>query len=296
MRDPDTWRRSHAGRAVARLPLLEREQVEEAAPVEAPYRPKVLDLTRVIAGPIATQTLGYLGADVLRVDSPHLPEPEDLAALVSGDKRSTFLDLADRVDRAAFDELLAEADVLVTGYRPGALDALGLGADDLAQSHPDLIVATLSAWGTAGPWGERRGFDSVVQAATGIAMVESPDGERPGVLPAQVLDHATGYLLAAGIFSALRARSFSGGVWRVSAALARTAAWLLAPDESGHPATDEEPAHLVDEPEAYQSVIRGDIGLIVSSRPPLTIGERDSFGQFGARFGGDEPRWVDTVA
>lgn len=295
VRSADEWRRSRPGRAAAKLPLIGREQIEESAPKPAPYRPKVLDLTRVIAGPVATQTLGFLGADVLRVDSPHLPEPQDQYTLVSGDKRSTLLDLTTATDRRAFDELLAEADVLVTGYRPGALDDLALSTEALVESHPSLVVATLSAWGSraegaAGPWADRRGFDSIVQAATGIAMHESPDGERPGVLPAQVLDHATGYLLAAGILSALRARAFTGGTWRVSAALARTAHWLLSAD-----GPDEEPAHLVEEPEAYQDVVRGDHGLIVSSRPPFALGDQTSFGRFGGGFGADEPRWEDAV-
>lgn len=288
VRDADEWSRSEPGRAVAELPLIGREQIGDGLPVPAPYRPKVLDLTRVIAGPVATQTLGYLGADVLRVDSPHLVEPEEHHALVSGDKRSTHLDLASPVDRAVLEDLLAHADVLVTGYRHHALDRFGLSSAELTDRYPGLVVATLSAWGTEGPWAERRGFDSIVQAATGIARAESPDGARPGVLPAQVLDHATGYLLAAGILSALRARAFNGGVWRVSASLARTAQWLL-----DAPAPDDEAAHLVEASEAYQAVIRGDVGLIVTSRPPFAIGERDSFSRLGARFGGDVPRWED---
>ena len=290
VRTADEWSRSRPGRAASKLPLIGREQVSESGPKEAPYRPKVLDLTRVIAGPVATSTLGYLGADVLRVDSPHLPEPEDQYTLVSGEKRSTLLDLTRAVDRRAFDELLAEADVLVTGYRPGALDDLALSPDALAKSHPSLVVATLSAWGAEGPWGDRRGFDSIVQAASGIALHESPDGERPGVLPAQVLDHATGYLLAAGILSALRARALTGGTWRVSTALAATAHWLLS--ASG---PDEEPAHLVEEPEAYQDVVRGHSGLVVSSKPSFSRGEQTSFSRLGGAFGADEPRWEDSV-
>lgn len=290
VRSAQEWQDSDAGRAAQALPLIGREQAGESAPVTAPYRPKVLDLTRVIAGPVATQALGYLGADVLRVDSPHLAEPEDLAAVVSGDKRSTLLDLTAAADRRAFDDLLAEADVLVTAYRPGALDDLALSPEALAESHPQLVVASLSAWGTVGPWGGRRGFDSLVQAATGLALHESPDGERPGVLPGQVIDHATGYLLAAGVLSALRARAFSGGTWRVSATLARTAAWLF---EAG--GSDDEPGYLIEEPEAYQSVVRTEIGLLVTSRPAFSIGEKDSFSRIGGRFGGDEPRWEDTI-
>lgn len=290
VRDTQEWRGSAAGEAVDQEPLINRRMVHEAPPVEAPYRPKVLDLTRVLAGPVATSTLGFLGADVLRVDSPHMLEPHDQYTLVSGDKRSTLLDLKDRTDRATFDELLDQADVLVTGYRRGALDEYGLSPEEVAQRHPHLVHAFLSSWGTQGPWSERRGFDSVVQAATGISMRESPDGQRPGALPAQVLDHATGYLLAAGILSALRARAFNGGVWRVSTALARSAHWLL---DHG---PDVESGHLVTAPEDYEQVVRGEIGLIVTSRPPLTIGERDSFSRFGGLWGADEPYWEDDPA
>ncbi|MDX5399516.1 MAG: CoA transferase, partial [Actinomycetes bacterium] len=247
VRSAEEWRTSEQGRAVDTLPLLARDLVAESEPLEAPYRPKVLDLTRVIAGPIATQTLGYVGADVLRVDSPHLVEPADQYALVSAEKRSTLLDLESRTDRETFEELLSTADVVVTGYRPGALDRFGLSSEELEERHPHLVHAVLTAWGTEGPWGERRGFDSIVQAATGIAMAESLDGEHPGVLPAQALDQATGYLLAAGVFAALRARSLSGGIWRVSAHLARTAHWLL------DAAPDTEPAQLVPAPETYQT-------------------------------------------
>ena len=290
VRQADEWRASEPGRAVDHEPLIDRRMVAEAPPVQAPYRPKVLDLTRVIAGPVATQMLGFLGADVLRVDSPDLLEPHDQYTLVSGDKRSTLLDLRNRTDRATFDDLLSHADVLVTGYRSGALDEYGLSPEEVALRHPHLVHGFLSSWGTSGPWSGRRGFDSVVQAATGISMVESPDGERPGALPAQALDHSTGYLLAAGILSALRARAFNGGVWRVSTSLARTTHWLL--DQ----APDEEPGHLVTNPEGFKQIVRGEIGLIVTSRPALTIGERDSFSRFGGLWGADEPFWEDDPA
>lgn len=287
VRTASQWRASPQGQAVDSLPLLARDLLAESAPVEAPYRPKVLDLTRVIAGPVATQTLGFVGADVLRVDSPHLVEPADQYALVGAEKRSTLLDLDDRVDRGVFEELLSLADVVVDGYRPGALDAYGLSSDELAERHPHLVHATLSAWGTEGPWGGRRGFDSIVQAATGIALAESPDGVRPAALPAQLLDHATGYLLAAGVLAALRARSLSGGVWRVSAHLARTAHWLLDAEP------DVEQGYLVPAPETYQSVVRGDIGLLLATKPAFTLGERDAFSRMGGRWGADEPRWAD---
>ncbi|MDI5966303.1 CoA transferase [Streptantibioticus silvisoli] len=186
---------------------------------------RVLDLTRTIAGPIATRTLALLGADVLRVDHPALPD--EAAHLDSGfGKRSTRLDLDSPPDRAVFDDLLATADVLVTGYRPGALDRFGLTADHLARRHPGLVIGRLSAWGRHGRWADRRGFDSLVQAATGIAVTESRSPGRPGALPCQGLDHATGYLLAAAVLRALTARSTAGGTRTASLSLAATARWL----------------------------------------------------------------------
>ncbi|WP_345643729.1 CoA transferase [Streptomyces tremellae] len=190
---------------------------------------RVLDLTRVIAGPVATRTLALLGADVLRVDSPRLPEMPEAHADTGLGKRSTLLDLGAAADRATFDELLATADVIVTGYRPGALDRLGLSAGELRERHPGLVVAQLSAWGWSGvgPWAQRRGFDSLVQAATGIAAVEAAEDGTPGVLPAQALDHGTGYLLAAAVLRSLTARQATGAGSRVRLSLAGTAQWLL---------------------------------------------------------------------
>ncbi len=204
---------------LAALPLVEtrdtgtsgRKLAEADLPVEGV---RVLDLTRVIAGPVATRTLGLLGADVLRIDAPGLPE-DDLWDTGFG-KRSALVDLP--LDN----DLLDHADVVVTGYRPGALDRFGLSADALLARRPGLVVAQLNAWGWTGPWADRRGFDSLVQAGSGIAAAES-DGDRPGVLPAQALDHGTGYLLAGAVLRALT----DGGGRHVRLSLAGTASWLL---------------------------------------------------------------------
>lgn len=287
VRDEAEWRAGEQGVAVDPVPLLAVDQLRDAEPVAVPFRPKVLDLTRVVAGPIATQTLGYLGADVLRVDTPNVPEIPWQHVMTGSEKRSTLLDLNVPADRATFEELLGEADVLVTGYRPGALTAYGLDADSLAERHPNVVHVSLTAWGPTGPWAQRRGFDSIVQAATGIALRESEDGQTPGALPGQVLDHATGYLLAAGALAALRRRSLDGGSWRVSAHLARTAHWLLdaAPDaEDGGP---------VDPPDDYLTVARGSAGLVFMPKPAFAIGERDTFRKAGNAWGVDEPKWAD---
>lgn len=203
-------------------PLVRSGVLGPAAPRPA-RRPRVLDLTRVIAGPVATRTLAAHGADVLRLDRPDRPEIPMQAWDTLPGKRSALLDL--RTAPAALEELLAGADVVVGGYRPGALDPFGLSPQALAERHPGLVVVTLSAWGERGRWGTRRGFDSLVQAACGIAVAEG-SADAPGALPAQVLDHATGYLAAAAASLGLHRQRTAGGTHHVQLALAGTARWL----------------------------------------------------------------------
>ncbi|WP_018545857.1 CoA transferase [Streptomyces sp. LaPpAH-108] len=253
LRTPGQWAAHPQGAEVALRPLVERAPIgaasaRELPPLDGESTPllpaaglRVLDLTRVLAGPVATRTLALLGADVLRVDGPELPELPDQHADTGFGKRSTTLELT--ADTTVLEELLASADVVVTGYRPGALDRFGLSPEALAERHPGLIVAQISAWGAYGPWGERRGFDSLVQVTTGIAATEGSTME-PGALPAQALDHGSGYLMAAGILRALGERSRDGQGRLVRLALARTAHWLTheaGPDPSpGGPKYDQD--------------------------------------------------------
>jgi crotonobetainyl-CoA:carnitine CoA-transferase CaiB-like acyl-CoA transferase len=287
VRTTQEWFAGAQGRAVDEHPLLACESIGEAAPVPLPERPRVLDLTRVIAGPVASRTLSYLGCDVLRVDPPRHPEISWQHVDTSGAKRSTLLDLAEAGDRERFETLLASADVLLSGYRPGALTAYGLDPPALAERYPRLVQASLSAWTPSGPWGGRRGFDSIVQAATGVSLVEAADGELPGALPAQALDHATGYLVAAGICSALHRRADEGGSWRVSAHLARTAHWLL---RAGRRA---EPSGPVTDVEGLLQVSDTPSGVVVHPRPALAVDSWPvEFPMFGGRYGADPPEWL----
>jgi hypothetical protein len=215
--------------AVAREPVRAVDAPAPALPAMAAGLPasglRVLDLTRVIAGPVGTRYLGALGADVLRIDPPANPElPLQIADGVVG-KRLVERDL--RTDPLRAEELHA-FDVVVHGYRPGALARFGLSGDELAERHPHLTVVQLSAWGTRGPWGTRRGFDSLVQAATGIAdALRAADG-TPGALPVQALDHATGYRIAAAALRGLARRARGEGAEHAELALAQTAADLMS--------------------------------------------------------------------
>jgi crotonobetainyl-CoA:carnitine CoA-transferase CaiB-like acyl-CoA transferase len=194
---------------------------------------KVLDLTRVLAGPVATRFLAGFGARVLRIDPPDWDEPGVIPEVTLG-KNCARLDLRQAADRARFDTLLADCDLIVHGYRPGALDRLGYGLDRRRALRPGLIDISLCAYGWSGPWSERRGFDSLVQMSCGIADrgMGWRQTDRPVPLPVQALDHGTGYLLAAAAIDAIRRRltDRSGSAVRLS--LARTAELLKqAPNE-----------------------------------------------------------------
>lgn len=226
--------------AIRQHPLIRIIRSGDSAPRRLPSRSsreplggiRVLDLTRVLAGPVATRTLALAGADVLRIDPPDRPEIPTQHADTGHGKRSALLDIV--ADRDRFEALLADADVLVLGYRPDGLRTLGLDPRVLAFRHPQLVIAQLSA--CPGP-NSPRGFDSIVQADCGISWIESIDGLAPGVLPAQALDHSAGYLLAAGITMALRGRSEHGGAWYVRTSLRRVAAELLGMPRSAPQAT-----------------------------------------------------------
>ncbi|WP_328668091.1 CoA transferase [Streptomyces sp. NBC_00328] len=309
LRTPQEWAAHDQGLALARRPLIERggtagrdgtaaARQRVLAPLSGggPLLPaagvRVLDLTRVIAGPVATRTLALLGADVLRVDAPGLPEDPDAHADTGFGKRSTLLDLA--ADSRALDELLASADVVVTGYRPGALDRFGLSPEALAERDPGLVVAQVSAWGAYGPWGGRRGFDSLVQVATGIAVTEGSP-ERPGALPAQALDHGTGYLLAAAVLRALTERAERGHGCVVRLALARTAMWLtdgIGREEGPGAPADLSLAEPYDRPDAWLSERAAPVGLLGHALPPVSFaGGPTDWSRPPGRWGTDTARW-----
>ena len=226
------WDAHPQAQAIPTLPLVRIERIGDAPPADwgASETPlgglRVLDLTRVIAGPVGTRTLAAHGAEVLTITGPGLASYgiEDLGR----GKRQAQLDLTSADGRARLTELLAGADVFVQGYRPGTIAGRGFSPEFAAAMRPGIVTASLSAYGAAGPWAGRRGFDSLVQTATGFnhAEAEAFGQSSPRALPVQALDHATGYLLAFGILTALHRRLTEGGSWHVSVSLARTGHWL----------------------------------------------------------------------
>ena len=241
MRPVGEWRRHPQGRAVAGEPLL---RVERTSTTDRPRsfgrddRPldglRVLDLTRILAGPVATRLLAGWGAEVLRIDPPDWDEPA-VAPEVTLGKRCARLDLRTPAGRNHFLELLRTADVLVHGYRSDALEGLGLGDHTRDEVCPGLVDVSLDAYGWTGPWAGRRGFDSLIQMSTGIAEAGrvAAGVEQPVSLPAPALDHATGYLLAAAAITGVSLRQNDGVGSRWRASLARTAELLIGAGARG---------------------------------------------------------------
>lgn len=234
MRSVSDWQKHPQGAAVANEPLIAWEEHAPVAPhprVHSSSGPlagvRVLDLTRVLAGPTATRFLAAFGADVLRIDPPWWNEPPVALEMTVG-KRCAGLDLRRADERERLLDLASTADLVVHGYRPNALSGLGVGPDAMRQRNPGLCDVSLCAYGWTGPWAGRRGFDSLVQMSSGIAhhaMVHHGT-EKPMPLPAQALDYATGYLAAAASLRALRVKRDEGRVLTARLSLARTAELL----------------------------------------------------------------------
>ncbi len=263
MMSQQDWSNHAQGESVNSEPVVAWKQMANAASSnqksdrhypDNPARPlqgiKVLDLTRVLAGPVCTRFLASLGADVLRIDPPNWDEDGNALEMTVG-KRCAGLDLNVSADRSTFNELLAQADVLVHGYRRDALQGLGYSDEERSAVNPNLIDVALNAFGWTGPWKNRRGFDSLVQMSSGLASrgQEAFGSEKPHPLPYQALDHVTGYLMAAAVIRALREKFQNGNVFSARLSLARQAKLLqdlannVAPDQTSNSQSGDSEAH-----------------------------------------------------
>ncbi|NUU34974.1 CoA transferase [Pseudomonas sp. C2B4] len=261
MRSWEQWQAHPQGQAVNAEPLVQFDHHSSlnAKPWQGSVAQplagiRVLDLTRVLAGPVASRFLAGLGADVLRIDPPTWNEPGVIPEMTLG-KRCARLDLHDQADRRTFESLLNEADIVLHGYRADALERLGYGATERQKRAPGLIDVSLNAYGWSGPWQNRRGFDSLVQMSSGVADagMRWKQTYKPTPLPLQALDHATGYLMAASAIRLLADRLSSGRGGSARLSLARTAKLLIE-----HGRGTEAPLRAEDE---------SDQGMLVEQTP-----------------------------
>ncbi|MRH28763.1 CoA transferase [Microbacterium sp. SYP-A9085] len=229
VRTHDEWAAHPQGRAVAAQPLFRITKIGDSDPIPAGTgdRPlggiRVLDLTRVLAGPTNARTLAEHGADVLRIGTPRFPDNGPMPRDTGHGKRSASLDLRTSHARATLRGLVRGADVFSQGYRPGAIDRLGFSPAELAELRPGIVSVAISAFGPDGPWSSSRGFDSVVEAADGIAHEEGGREGPPALVPASPLDYTSGYLAAFLVQVALQRRAVEGGSYHIDLSLAQTA-------------------------------------------------------------------------
>ena len=305
VRSEEEWRAGVQGRLVG--PPIMLKKIGEAPPLrladsDTPLGGiRVLDLTRVLAGPACSRLLASHGADVLAIRAERLPSVEQFDLDLSAGKRLALLDLAKPADSEALRRLVRGADVFVESYRPGALSKLGFSPAALAHIAPGMTYVSVSAYGSEGPWAGRRGWEQLVQAASGIAVEQgafmaarrkSRRETLPELIPAAVLDYTTGYLAAAGAMAALLRRIREGGSWLVQVSLAATAMWLqslgkidaASVPESWEPRDGLDPYLVSCDTRSGRLELLGPV-VRMSKTPPLMGGPPDN---------ADAPRWVSA--
>lgn len=231
------WAAHPQGKAIAGLPLMEIIKIGEAPaqPLPPGERPlsgiRVLDLTRVIAGPTCARTLAEHGADVLKITGAHLPSLGRQEYDTGHGKLSAHLDLREAKDVEILKGLVRGTDIFSQGYRPGTLGSRGFSPEALAELRPGIVVVSMCAFSHVGPWASRRGFDTVVQTVSGITHRQGElfPGAEPGpqFYPVSAIDFLTGYLMAFGALVALNRRAREGGSWMVRISLAQVGKWLV---------------------------------------------------------------------
>ncbi|HUB48275.1 MAG TPA: CoA transferase [Acetobacteraceae bacterium] len=302
------WAQHPQAAAIAALPLLEIIRIGDAPPQPLPpgNRPlsgiRVLDLTRVLAGPTCARTLAEHGADVLKITAPHLPNLGYQEFDTGHGKLSAYLDLRQPGDVETLRGLVRQADVFSQGYRPGTLGARGLSPDELAEIRPGLVYVSLCAFSHAGPWASRRGFDTVVQTVSGITsrQAEVVPGKTPGpqFYPVSAIDYCTGYLMAFGAMVALGRRAREGGSWLVRISLAQVGKWIVDLGEVPESAARDAPAEfLPEELERWSMVSETPAGRLRHLRPTVGLSETPPYwARPSVPLGYNKPEWPDRSA
>lgn len=292
VRSADEWRSHPQGALLADAPAVMIEKMGDDAPTPLPQGEgqgalplsglRVIDATRVLAGPTISRTLAALGADVLHVGAPGLPDIQAAQADTGHGKRRAFIDLNDADGPEALWELIDHADVFVQSYRAGSLARRGFFPGSLAAERDGIIYVSENAYGQDGPWSEKRGFDGNVQAASGIHALHQPPGQLIGPGPAMAMnDYCTGYWGAYGVLEALKRRAVEGGAWHVTVSLGQTAAWFLrmgAPHELS--AADPQIGYQL--AEQFSENVDSDYGELTRLKFPIELSHT-------------RPRWNRTV-
>ena len=284
VRSAEEWKTHPQAAAIASLPLLEIEKIGDApvSPLPKGDRPlsgiKVVDITRVLAGPTCARTLAEHGADVMKITAAHLPNLGYQEWDTGHGKLSAQLDLRDPAQLEKLRSLISQADVFSQGYRPGTLGSRGLSPEELAKLRPGLVYVSLSAFGHKGPWASRRGFDTVVQTVSGITLRQGAlfPGKEPGpqFYPLSAIDYCTGYLMAMGAMLALAKRAQEGGSWLVRVSLAQVGKWLVDLGEVPESALKGIPAEFApEEIERWSMVTETPKGPLKHLKPAVQLSE-----------------------
>jgi crotonobetainyl-CoA:carnitine CoA-transferase CaiB-like acyl-CoA transferase len=307
-RTREEWARHPQAAAIAALPLMEIVRIGDSPPEDLPAgnRPlsgiRVLDLTRVLAGPTCARTLAEHGADVLKITAPHLPNLGYQEFDTGHGKLSAHLDLREQRDVDILRGLVREADVFSQGYRPGTLGARGLSPDELAVLRPGLVYVSLCAFSHSGPWASRRGFDTVVQTVSGITSRQADvvPGKMPGpqFYPVSAIDYCTGYLMAFGTMVALARRVREGGSWLVRISLAQVGKWIVDLGEVPEVAARDAPAEFTSaELQRWSTISDTPSGRLQHLRPTVQLSETPPYWMRpSVPLGYHQPAWPPRAA
>ncbi|MBU2531446.1 MAG: CoA transferase, partial [Alphaproteobacteria bacterium] len=299
VRTNDEWLAHEHGQVLAAKPIVEIIKIADSDPEPFPEgeRPlsgiRALDLTRILAGPIAGRTLAENGADVLMVAAGHLPQIKEHVMDTSHGKRSTFLNLKEKAGADKLRDLVRSADVFSQGYRPGELAKLGFGPEELAEQRPGIVCLSISCFGADGPLSHRAGWEQIAQTVTGICNDGGVD--RPKLLPAAACDYTTGYLGAYGVLLALARRAREGGSYHVRVSLCQSGMFIYrqgktAPVEEGMGLSAAELDAMRTETETSHGPLRHLAPVLnLSETPPHWVRPTP-------KFGGDDPVWLDVPA
>ncbi|ONG59144.1 CoA transferase [Pseudoroseomonas deserti] len=301
IRSAEEWRAHPQGAYLAGRPVVEIDRLGASPPEPLPAGPRplagirVLDLTRILAGPVGSRGLAEQGADVLMVTSPDLPQTPEHVRDTSHGKRSCFLDLKTPSGAARFAELVREADVVVDGYRPGALARLGFGAAVLARLRPGLVHLSVSCFGSGGPFADRAGWEQVAQAVTGLSEAQGrlTGAGQPKLIFAPVCDYTTGYLAAYGVMLALARRAREGGSQSIKVSLCQSAMLL---QRQGLVAGFEEAPEVLTEAQLAPLQVReqGIHGDLLTLGPVLRMSQTPPrWDRPTPELGGDRAEWLD---